>query len=100
MKANLHPKLNKIKIELLNGKMIDVLSTYGKDGSILRCEIDFAKHPAWTLSKTNMVNATGASIVKYNKKGGMNLFAAMGISQEAVKPEEDKKSEEGDKNAK
>ena len=48
MKKNIHPKLNKIKIQMTDGSEFETLSTWGSDGEVMKLEIDPKSHQAWT----------------------------------------------------
>ena len=48
MKKNIHPKYHQIKVEMTDGSIFETRSTWGKDGDILKLEIDPKSHSAWT----------------------------------------------------
>ena len=48
MKKNIHPDYHKIKVVMTDGSHFETKSTWGKEGEILRLDIDSKSHPAWT----------------------------------------------------
>ena len=44
MKKNLHPEYHKIKVEMTDGSQFETRSTWGKEGDILKLEIDLIKN--------------------------------------------------------
>ena len=39
MKKSIHPKLNKIKVQMTDGSEFETLSTWGSDGEVMKLEI-------------------------------------------------------------
>lgn len=48
MKKDIHPDYHKIKIVMTDGSDYETYSTFGKEGEVMRLEIDPKTHPAWT----------------------------------------------------
>ena len=48
MKKDIHPNYHKIKVEMTDGSQFETRSTWGKEGEILKLEIDPKSHSAWT----------------------------------------------------
>lgn len=48
MKADIHPDYHKIKIVMTDGSEYDTYSTFGKEGEVMKLDIDPKSHPAWT----------------------------------------------------
>jgi len=48
MKKEIHPNYHNIKVQLTDGSTFETKSTYGKEGDILKLDIDPTSHPAWT----------------------------------------------------
>ena len=40
MKKDIHPKYHKIKVEMTDGSQFETKSTWGKEGEVLKLEID------------------------------------------------------------
>ena len=66
MKKKIHPDYNNIKVEMTEGNQFDTRSTWGKEGDILKLEIDPKSHSAWTVSKQKLMDK--GRISKFNKK--------------------------------
>ena len=48
MKENLHPEYHTIKVIMTDGTEFETKSTWGKEGDVMRLDIDPKTHPAWT----------------------------------------------------
>lgn len=48
MKADTHPDYHTIKVVMTDGSEFETRSTWGKEGEVLKLEIDSTNHPAWT----------------------------------------------------
>jgi large subunit ribosomal protein L31 len=48
MKADIHPDYHEITVEMTDGTTYKTRSTWGKEGDVLKLEIDPKSHPAWT----------------------------------------------------
>ena len=75
--ATSHPKQHSITLELSNGEKIKLMTTLGKEGDVLKADIDPFNHPAWQEDgNKNFVNANSERIAKFNKKfGGFSTLA-------------------------
>ena len=65
MKKNIHPDYHKIKVEMTDGTQFETYSTWGKEGEILKLEIDPKSHSAWTGGKQKLMDK--GRISKFNK---------------------------------
>ena len=63
MKKNIHPNYHKIKVVMTDGSQFETMSTWGKEGEILKLDIDPKSHPAWTGGSQKMLD-----------KGSVNKF--------------------------
>ena len=66
MKKNLHPNYHAIKVEMTDGSQFETKSTWGKEGDVLKLEIDPKSHSAWTGGKQKLMDK--GRISKFNKK--------------------------------
>ena len=66
MKKDIHPNYHKITVKLTDGSTFETRSTYGKEGEILKLEIDPKSHSAWTGGKQKILDKGRVS--KFNKK--------------------------------
>ena len=48
MKKKIHPNYHAIKVEMTDGTQFETKSTWGKEGEVLKLEIDPKSHSAWT----------------------------------------------------
>ncbi len=48
MKKDLHPEYHIIDVKMTDGTVVQMKSTWGKEGDTLALEIDPSSHPAWT----------------------------------------------------
>ena len=67
MKKDTHPKYHAIGVKLTNGTVIEMKSTWGKEGDQLSLDIDPSVHPAWTGGGTRLMD-TGGRVSKFKKK--------------------------------
>ena len=62
----IHPNYHKIKVEMTDGTQFETKSTWGKEGDLLKLEIDPKSHSAWTGGKQKLLDK--GRISKFNKK--------------------------------
>ncbi|PWR01564.1 50S ribosomal protein L31 [Meridianimarinicoccus roseus] len=67
MKKNLHPEYHVIDVKMTDGTVVQMRSTYGKEGDSLALDIDPLSHPAWTGGSTRLMD-TGGRVSKFKKK--------------------------------
>jgi large subunit ribosomal protein L31 len=67
MKSDLHPDYHFIDVKLLDGSIVKMRSTYGKEGDTLTLDIDPSAHPAWIGGNTKLLD-TGGRVSKFKKK--------------------------------
>ena len=68
MKKQIHPNYHVIKVEMTDGTQFETKSTWGKEGEVLKLEIDPKSHSAWTGGTQKVLDKGRVS--KYNKKFG------------------------------
>ena len=66
MKKKIHPKYHKIKVVMTDGSEFETKSTWGKEGDVLKLEIDPISHSAWTGGKQKILDK--GRVNKFNKK--------------------------------
>ncbi|MFC1659360.1 50S ribosomal protein L31 [Pseudomonadota bacterium] len=71
--ANIHPDYHNITVVMTNGKKFETKSCYGKEGDIIKLDVDIHNHPAWHKDKSQFVNLKNAQVDKFNKKYGGNF---------------------------
>ena len=72
MKADTHPEYHIINVKMTDGTEFQTKSTWGKEGDVLRLEIDPKTHPAWTGQ--HRIVDSGGQVARFNKR-----FANLGI---------------------
>ena len=60
MKSDIHPDYHEITV-------IKTRSTWGKEGDVMRLDIDPLVHPAWTGGQQRIVD-TGGQVARFNKR--------------------------------
>lgn len=66
MKKDIHPAYHTIKIALTDGSTFETRSTWGKEGEVMRLDIDPSSHPAWT--GVHRLMDAGGQLSKFNSK--------------------------------
>ena len=69
MKKNIHPDYHSIKVIMTDGTEFTTMSTYGKDGEVLKLDVDPASHPAWTGGNAHIRENAG-QVARFKKKFG------------------------------
>ena len=72
MKADIHPEYHAITVVMTDGTEYQTQSTWGKEGDVLRLEVDPLTHPAWTGQ--HRILDSGGQVARFNKR-----FANLGI---------------------
>ena len=69
-KANIHPKLHKIKLKLTNGTAIETFSSFGKEGHEMSLDLDPLNHPAWREDAGQFIDQKNERVKRFNRKFG------------------------------
>lgn len=73
MKDGIHPKYHSIDVKMTDGTVVQMKSTWGKEGDVMSLEIDPSSHPAWTGGGTRLMD-TGGRVSKFkNKYAGLGF---------------------------
>jgi large subunit ribosomal protein L31 len=67
MKSGTHPDYHTIDVKLVSGEVVQMKSTWGKEGAQLSLDIDPSVHPAWTGGSARLMD-TGGRVTKFKKK--------------------------------
>ncbi|MBA4801440.1 MULTISPECIES: 50S ribosomal protein L31 [Euryhalocaulis] len=59
MKKDIHPDYHMITVEMTDGSTYQTRSTYGKEGDVLKLDIDTKTHPAWTGGDQKLMDRGG-----------------------------------------
>jgi len=65
-----HPVQHSITLELSNKEKIQIMTTWGKEGDVLKADIDPFNHPAWQEDGKSFVNPNNDNMNKFIKKFG------------------------------
>jgi large subunit ribosomal protein L31 len=66
MKKDIHPAYHTIKVIMTDGSQFETRTTWGKEGDVMRLDIDPLTHPAWT--GTRILVDTGGQLSKFNSR--------------------------------
>jgi len=72
MKKDIHPEYHEITVQMTDGTSFTTRSTWGKEGDVMKLDIDPKSHPAWT--GVHRLLDSGGQLAKFNKR-----FATFGI---------------------
>ena len=67
MKKDIHPDYHLIDVKMTDGTVIQMKSTWGKEGDQLSLDIDPTSPPAWTGGNTRLMDQ-GGRVSKFKKK--------------------------------
>ena len=65
-----HPVQHAITLVLSNKEKIEIMTSWGKAGDVLKADIDPFNHQAWQEDGKGSVNINSERIDKFNKKFG------------------------------
>ena len=73
MKSGIHPDYHQIDVRMTDGTVVQMKTTWGKEGDTMNLEIDPLSHPAWTGGGTRILD-TGGRVSKFkNKYAGLGF---------------------------
>lgn len=73
MKNGIHPDYHMINVKLVDGTIVQMKSTWGKEGDTMSLDIDPSVHPAWTGGSARLMD-TGGRVSKFkNKYAGLGF---------------------------
>jgi large subunit ribosomal protein L31 len=67
MKSGIHPDYHLISVRMTDGTLVQMKSTWGKEGDTLALDIDPTVHPAWTGGSQKLMD-TGGRVSKFKNK--------------------------------
>lgn len=68
MKADIHPDYHEITIVMTDGTEYKTRSTYGKEGDVLKLDVDPKTHPAWQGGTARVIEK--GQLSKFEKRYG------------------------------
>jgi large subunit ribosomal protein L31 len=73
MRSGIHPDYHLINVKLVDGTVVQMQSTWGKEGDTMALDIDPSVHPAWTGGTSRLMD-TGGRVSKFkNKYSGLGF---------------------------
>jgi large subunit ribosomal protein L31 len=67
MKGEIHPDYHTIKVVMTDGTEFETRTTWGKEGDVMRLDIDAKSHPAWTGGHQQLLDR-GGRLSRFKKK--------------------------------
>lgn len=90
MKQDIHPEYHKIKIVMTDGSEYETYTTMGKEGDVMRLDIDPKTHPAWTGGERKVMEK--GQMTKFEKR-----YAGFGAAGGGAKTDAPKEAKKGTK---
>jgi large subunit ribosomal protein L31 len=73
VRSGIHPEYHLIDVRMTDGTVVQMKTTWGKEGDTMNLEIDPLSHPAWTGGGTRILD-TGGRVSKFkNKYAGLGF---------------------------
>jgi large subunit ribosomal protein L31 len=73
VRSGIHPEYHQIDVRMTDGTVVQMKTTWGKEGDTMNLEIDPLSHPAWTGGGTRLMD-TGGRVSKFkNKYAGLGF---------------------------
>ena len=72
MKSDIHPEYHEIRIVMTDCTEFTTRSTWGKEGDVMKLDIDTKSHPVWTGQ--HRIMDSGGQVARFNKR-----FAGLGV---------------------
>ncbi|RZI47305.1 50S ribosomal protein L31 [Rickettsiales endosymbiont of Peranema trichophorum] len=73
-KKTLHPNYRRIAVEMTDGSVFDIYSTYHQN--VIKLDVDIKTHPAWT-KETNYINSRASEVSKFQQRySGLDFLTA------------------------
>ena len=67
MKTDTHPDYHIIDVKMTDGTIVQMKSTWGKEGDQLSLDIDRSVHPDWTDGSSRLMD-TGGRVANFKNK--------------------------------
>ncbi|HEX9648008.1 MAG TPA: 50S ribosomal protein L31 [Alphaproteobacteria bacterium] len=75
MKTDIHPDYHEITVVMTDGSEFKTRTTWGKEGDVMKLDVDSLSHPAWTGGAQRLVDTEG-QVARFNKR-----FAGFGLGK-------------------
>lgn len=90
MKAEIHPDYHEITVVMTDGTEYKTRSTWGKEGDVLKLDIDPLTHPAWQGGTGKVIEK--GQLDKFESRYG-SFLSTGGSDKQAEAPTEEKTEE-------
>ena len=67
MRKDIHPDYHFIDVKMTDGSVVQMRSTWGKEGDTMTLDIDPSAHPAWNGGSARLLD-TGGRVSKFKQK--------------------------------
>ncbi len=91
MKAETHPEYHEITVVMTDGTEYKTRSTFGKEGEVLKLDVDPLNHPAWQGGTGKVIEK--GQLDKFEGKYGSFLTGAAGGDDKKAAPKEEEAKE-------
>ena len=88
MKKDIHPDYHPITVEMTDGTKFETRSTYGKQGDVVKLDIDTKTHPAWNKGRQHLVDR-GGQLGRFKKKYSGFMGAQPASAQAQKEPQKE-----------
>jgi large subunit ribosomal protein L31 len=68
--AGIDPKNHVVDVVMTDGTKFQILTTWGKEGDVLKLDVDPKNHPAWQENSQKFINANDERVTKFKSKFG------------------------------
>ena len=82
MKQGIHPEYHVIDVKMTDGTVFQTKTTWGKEGDVMRLDVDCLSHPAWSGGATKVVEK--GQLSKFEKRFGTFLSGAENAAPESA----------------
>ncbi len=86
MKADIHPDYHEVTVVMTDGTEYITRSTHGKEGDVIKLDVDPLTHPAWQ-------GGTGRVVEKGQLDKFESRYGSFGLAKTAEQKEEKKKED-------
>ena len=69
-KKGIHPETHSVEVVLADNSSFKIETTWGKEGDVMKLDVDPTTHPAWKTDQGTFVNTNNDRISKFKKKYG------------------------------
>jgi large subunit ribosomal protein L31 len=75
VRSGIHPEYHHIDVRMTDGTVVQMKTTWGKEGDTMNLEIDPLSHPAWTGGGTRILDTGGPRVQVQEQVRGPGLLS-------------------------